>query len=120
MALNNFESEYQLSDYFGKCYVCLREWLSKEDYLKGISEEEVDNIVNKVLIEDMPLPYRDNIKKKELSKIIDVSKFENIISSLSKYDSIDNLNSIRKIEEKALKFEAGYVEEGDVLAGDKI
>lgn len=120
MALNNFESEYQLSDYFGKCYVCWREWLSKEDYLKGISEEEVDNIVNKVLIEDMPLPYRDNIKKKELSKIIDVSKFENIISSLSKYDSIDNLNSIRKIEEKALKFEAGYVEEGDVLAGDKI
>ncbi len=46
MALNNFESEYQLtiglldnwSVYYGKCYVCLREWLSKEDYLKGISD----------------------------------------------------------------------------------
>lgn len=119
MALNNFESEYQLSDYFGKCYVCWREWLSKEDYLKGISEEEVDNIVNEVLIEDMPELYRDKIKNKGLSKIIDVSNFENIISVLPNYYSIDNLHSIGKIEEKALKFEPGYVEEGDVLAGDK-
>jgi len=65
MALNNFESEYQLSDYYGRCFVCWREWLSKEDYLKGISDEEVDNIVNEVLIDDMPLHYRDYIKKKE-------------------------------------------------------
>lgn len=46
MALNNFESEYQLTigqldnwrDYYEKCYVCLREWLYKEDYLKSISD----------------------------------------------------------------------------------
>ena len=116
IALQNFESEYQLSNYFGKCYVCWREWLSDEDYLKGISDEEVDNIVNEVLIEDMPQLYKDNIKNKELSKIIDISNFENIISVLPKYDSIDKLHSIGKIEEKALKFEAGYVEKGDILA----
>ena len=116
VALQNFESEYQLSNYFGKCYVCWREWLSDEDYLKGISEEEVDNIVNEVLIEDMPQLYKDNIKNKELSKIIDISNFENIISVFPKYDSIDKLHSIGKIEEKALKFEPGYVEKGDILA----
>jgi len=122
MALNNFESEYQLSDYYGRCFVCWREWLSKEDYLKGISDEEVDNIVNEVLIDDMPLHYRDYIKKKGLSKIIDVSKFENIISVLPKYESIDKLHSIGKIEGNAMKNEAGYVEEGDALAlaGDKV
>jgi hypothetical protein len=49
----------------GDVFVCWREWLSKEDYLKGISDEEVDNIVNEVLIDDMPLHYRDYIKKKE-------------------------------------------------------
>lgn len=97
MALNNFEIEYQLSDYYGKCYVCWREWLSKDDYLKGISDEEVDNIVNEVLLDDMPLPYRDYIKKRGLGKIIDVSKFEKIISVLPNYDSIDKLHSIGKI-----------------------
>jgi hypothetical protein len=115
VALQNFESEYQLSNYFGKCYVCWREWLSDEDYLKGISEEEVDNIVNEVLIEDMPQLYKDNIKNKELSKIIDISKFEKIISVFPKYDSIDKLHSIGKIAEN-LKFEAGYVDKGDNFA----
>jgi hypothetical protein len=116
VALQNFESEYQLSNYFGKCYVCWREWLSDEDYLKGISEEEVDNIVNEVLIEDMPQLYKDKIKNKELSKIIDISNFENIISVFPKYDSIDKLHSIEKIEEKGLNFEPGYVKKGDILA----
>jgi hypothetical protein len=67
--------------------------------------------VKEVLIEDMP-----HYKDKFMSKIINVSNFENIISVLPKYDSIDNLHSIGKIEEKALKFEAGNAEEGDVLA----
>jgi hypothetical protein len=89
-----------LSDYYGKCYVCWREWLSKEDYLKGISDEEVDNIVNEVLLDDMPLPYKDYIKKRGLGKIIDVSKFEKIISVLPDYDSIDKLDSIGKIAQK--------------------
>ena len=54
MALNNFESEYQLSNYYGECFVCWRVWLSKDEYLKGISDDSVDNIVNEVLLDEMP------------------------------------------------------------------
>lgn len=40
-------------------FVCWREWISKEDSLQGISEEEVDNIVNEVLLDKIPLPYSE-------------------------------------------------------------
>ena len=99
IALNNFESEYQLSDYYGECFVCWREWLSKEDYLKGISDEDVDNIGNEVLLEEMPMSYSEYIKKRGLVKFIDVSKFDQIISILPNYNSIDKLDSIGKIGE---------------------
>jgi len=61
--------------------------------------------LNEVLINDMPLHYRDYIKKRGLGKIIDVSKFEKIISVLlrTNYDSIDKLHSIGKIAEKGEK-----------------
>ncbi len=61
--------------------------------------------MNEVLINDMPLHYRDYIKKRGLGKIIDVSKFEKIISVLlrTNYDSIDKLHSIGKIAEKGEK-----------------
>lgn len=55
-----------------------------------------------VLIDDMPLHYRDYIKKRGLGKIIDVSKFENFISVVlrTNYDNIYKLHSIGKITEK--------------------
>ena len=65
----------------------------------------------------MPLPYRYYIKQRGMSKFIDVSKFEKIISVLPNYDSIDKLHSIGKIAENSMKFEAEQV---DVLAGDKV
>lgn len=65
----------------------------------------------------MPLPYRYYIKQRGMSKLIDVSKFEKIISVLPNYDSIDKLHSIGKIAENSMKFEAEQV---DVLAGDKV
>ena len=70
----------------------------------------------------MPLPYSDYIKKRGLGKIIDVSKFENIISVLPNYDSIDKLHSIGKIGqigeiEKIV--EAGEGEVVDAVSGEK-
>jgi hypothetical protein len=115
MALNKFESEYQLSDYYGKCFVCWREWLSKEDYLKGISETEVDNIVNEVLLEEMPMSYSDYIKKRGIGKFIDVSKFDKIISVLPNYESIDKLHSIGKVGPIG---EVGVIEESESIEVD--
>ena len=93
-----------MSDYYGKCFVCWREWLSKEDYLLGISDEGVDNIFNSVLIDDIPMPYRDYIKQRGLSKYRDVSKFDKFISVLPNYyDSIDKLHSIGKIADNSMK-----------------
>jgi hypothetical protein len=122
MALNNFESEYQLSDYYGECFVCWREWLSKEDSLKGISNEDVDKIVNAVLEEEMPMPYSERIKKRGLVKLIDVSKFDKIISALPNYNSIDNLDSIVKIgqiEETGVNggIDSNYREQGNINIG---
>ena len=95
IAINKFIDEYELSNYSGKCFVCWREWLSKEDYLKDISSVKVDKIVNEVLLDEMPTSSNEKIKKK--SKIIDVSKFEEIINVLPFYNSIDKLQSIGKI-----------------------
>ena len=94
MALSKFESEYLLSDYWGQCYICWREWLSKEDYLKGITDEEVDNIVNDVILEEKP--YTDTIKKRGLDKLIDINKFNNIISLLPNYNSVELLPTIEE------------------------
>jgi hypothetical protein len=38
--------------------------------------------VNEVLLDEMPLPYSDYIKKQGLGKLIDVSNFEIIINIL--------------------------------------
>jgi hypothetical protein len=53
--------------------------------------------VNEVLLDEMPTSSNEKIKKKGLSKIIDVSKFEDIINVLPFYNSIDKLQSIGKI-----------------------
>ena len=53
--------------------------------------------MNEVLLDEMPTSSNENIKKKGLSKIIDVSKFEEIINVLPFYNSIDKLQSIGKI-----------------------
>lgn len=69
-----------------------------------------------VLIDDMPLHYRDYIKKRGLGKIIDVSKFENFIIVVlrTNYDSIYKLHSIGKIAEKGKN--AKNVEGGVLIA----
>lgn len=68
-----------------------------------------------VLIDDMPLHYRDYIKKRGLGKIIDVSKFKNFISVVlrTNYDNIYKLHSIGKITEK--RKNAKNVEEGVLI-----
>jgi hypothetical protein len=130
IAINKFVNEYQVQDLDGKCFVCCRywwvayatkpsrEWLSKEDYLKGITNEEVDKIVNEVLLDEMPLPYSDYIKKQGAGagKLIDVSNFENVINILPNFDSIDKLHSIGKVAPN------GYIEVGvgDGVAGSKV
>jgi hypothetical protein len=53
--------------------------------------------VNEVLLYEMPTSSNEKIKKKGIQKLIDVSKFEEIINVLPFYNSIDKLQSIGKI-----------------------
>jgi len=62
--------------------------------------------VNEVLLDEMPLPYSDYIKKQGLGKLIDVSNFENIINILPNFYSIEKLHSIDKVASN------GYIEVG--------
>jgi hypothetical protein len=103
MAVAQFESSYQLNNYWGQCFGCWREWLNKDDYLKGITDSQVDNIVNEVLKEEMP--YSDIIKKRGLDKLINFNNFDNIITKFPNFRSVEELPNINKMSNNNLPLE---------------
>jgi hypothetical protein len=96
MALNQFEREYQLDNYMGNCFICWREWLSNEDYLKGISNENVDEIVNEVLLDEFP--DSGNIRHRGLERFININKFNDIVSYFPNFNSVELLPSFENFK----------------------
>ena len=51
--LIKFENEYELEDYSGDCFVGWKEWISNEDYAKGLTNKKVDEKLSEVLQEEI-------------------------------------------------------------------
>jgi len=82
--LRKFEYEYNLEDYTGECYVGWKEWLSKEDFVEGVSNRKVDEIVSELLQYELK-----NKNKKINEKMIDGHEFDNINIMFPKFNSVD-------------------------------
>lgn len=61
-----------------------------------MTSDKIDNIVNEVLLEDMP--YSSDIKKRGLDKLIDIKEFDDIITVLPDYNSIELLPNFEELK----------------------
>ena len=82
--LRKFEYEYNLENYTGECYVGWKEWLSKEDFVEGVTNRKVDDIVSELL------QYEIKYKNKKINeKMIDGNEFNYINKMFPKFNSVD-------------------------------
>ena len=51
--LQRLESEYELENYSSDCFVGWKQWLSNEDFCKGITTKKVNETLNEVIEEEV-------------------------------------------------------------------
>ena len=100
--LIRFEDEYELQNYSGDCFVGWKEWLSSEDYAKGLTKKNVDEILTNVLQEEKKSKSKN--KYNTISKkMIECKAFEKINKLSPLFDSVNIGNKYKKLSEISMK-----------------
>jgi len=94
--LQRFESEYELENYSGDCFVGWKEWLSNEDFCKGVTRKKVNETLNEVIEEEVK---SKNKYTKISQNMIEGKAYESINKFIPLFNSVVSGKEYKKISE---------------------